>query len=73
VRFIAVLTYILPQELQEEWLGDWQEQHYKLIVEGCPQWRVTLKTILWSFGLVWSLCCIKSQNLVSSARDKQDQ
>lgn len=68
-----LLACILPHEFQEEWLGDLREKRYRLIVEGCPQWLVNLKTALWSLDLIRSFWCVKSKNLVSPIRNKLDR
>ena len=64
-RFIALLEKILPQEFHDEWLGDLQEQHYQLIEEGIPRWKVSLITLLTGLGLIRSYLWLKFHKLVS--------
>jgi hypothetical protein len=64
-RFIALLEEILPIQFQEEWLGDLQEQHYQLIEEGIPRWKVSLITLLTGLGLIRSYLWLESDKLVS--------
>ncbi|HAA30979.1 MAG TPA: hypothetical protein DCE56_28830 [Cyanobacteria bacterium UBA8553] len=73
MRLISLLTWILPDEFQEEWLGDLRERRYTLIIKGSPQWLVSLKTVMWSFDLIWSFWCVTSKNLVSPIRNKLDR
>ena len=64
-RFIALLEEILPIQFQEEWLGDLQEQHYQLIEEGIPRWKVSLITLLTGLGLIRSYLWLKADKFVS--------
>ncbi len=64
-RFIALLKEIIPIQFQEEWLGDLQEQHYQLIEEGIPRWKVSLITLLTGLGLIQSYLWLKFHKLVS--------
>lgn len=64
-RFIALLEEILPIQFQEEWLGDLQEQHYLLIEDGTPLWKVCFITLLTGLGLIRSYLWLKADNLVS--------
>lgn len=64
-RFIALLEDILLIQFHEEWLGDLQEQHYQLIEEGIPRWKVSLITLLTGLGLILSYLWLKADKLVS--------
>jgi hypothetical protein len=64
-RFIALLKEILPIQFQEEWLGDLQEQHYQLIEEGIPRWKVSFITLLTGLDLIRSYLWLKFHKLVS--------
>jgi hypothetical protein len=55
------LTSLLPEEFQEEVLGDLQEKRCQLLVEGCPAWLVNLRMVLWSLDLVLSCWYLKSK------------
>jgi hypothetical protein len=60
-RFIALLEDILPIQFQEEWLGDLREQHYQLIKEGKPPWKVGFITLLTGLGLISVLPLVESR------------
>ena len=64
-QLIALLKEILPIQFQEEWLGDLQEQHYQLIEEGIPRWKVSFITLLTGLGLIRSDLWLKFHKLVS--------
>jgi hypothetical protein len=68
-RFIALLEDILPQEFQEEWLGDVQERHNYSINEaiknGDPKSKVYRETLLRGLGLIWSYLWLKADKFVS--------
>ena len=64
-RFIAFIENILPIQFQEEWLGDLQEQHYLLIKDSTPLWKVYLITLLTGLGLIRSYLWLKADKFVS--------
>ncbi|MCC3468352.1 MAG: hypothetical protein JGK37_20785 [Microcoleus sp. PH2017_06_SFM_O_A] len=63
--FIAFLKNILPIQFQEEWLGDLQEQHYLLIEDGTPLWKVYFITLFTGLGLIRSYLWLKADKFVS--------
>lgn len=64
-RFIAFLENIVPIQFQEEWLGDLQEQHYQLIKDGTPLWKVYFITLLTGLGLIQSYLWLEVDKFVS--------
>jgi hypothetical protein len=71
--FSRPLSYLLPKDDREEWLGDLVEARHELLKAGYPRWIASLITVAKSGLLVWSLIRIRYQDLVSpSVRKKQD-
>ena len=64
-RFIVFLENIVPIQFQEEWLGDLQEQHYQLIKDGTPLWKVYFITLLTGLGLIRSYLWLKADKFIS--------
>ncbi|MCC3564892.1 MULTISPECIES: hypothetical protein [unclassified Microcoleus] len=64
-RFIVFLENIVPIQFQEEWLGDLQEQHYQLIKDGTPLWKVYFITLLTGLGLIQSYLWLEFDKFVS--------
>ncbi|MEZ2251994.1 hypothetical protein, partial [Microcoleus sp.] len=64
-RFIAFMKNIVPIQFQEEWLGDLQEQHYLLIEDGTPLWKVYFITLFTGLGLIRSYLFLKADKFVS--------